>query len=77
MDTLNITIIVNKALPTDPSHGLSIYFPELKCQYDQSIWRYPLSKNFRKIPSPYEDLMFTKDTQWDEFLKMYLGVRTK
>ena len=74
MDALNITIIANKALATDPSHGLSIYFPELKCQYDQSIWRYPLNKNFRKIPSPYEDLQFSQDTSWDEFLKAYLKI---
>ncbi len=77
MNALNVAIIANKALTTDPSHGISIYFPELKCQYDQSIWRSPLKKNFREIPSSYEDLMFTQDTHWDEFLKEYLRVRNK
>lgn len=74
MNAINATIIANKAVSTDPSHGLSIYFPELKCQYDQSIWKNMGNKNFRKIPSPYEDLQFSHDTMWDEFLKAYLKI---
>lgn len=74
MTAINETVLVNKAEPTDPSHGFSIYFPELKCQYDQSIWRSIGAKNFRKIPASYEDLRFSNDTAWDEFLKEYLRV---
>lgn len=74
MDAINTTIMANKVVPTDPSHGLSIYFPELRCLYDQSIWRTIGGKNFRKIPSPYGALYFTEDTTWDEFLKEYLNI---
>ena len=74
MNAMNTTVIANEAEPTDPSHGLSIYFPELKCQYDQSIWKGMGNKNFRNIPSPYEDLRFSQDTSWDEFLKEYLHI---
>ncbi len=74
MGAFDKAVIANKAEPTDPSHGFSIYFPQLRCQYDQSIWRSVGVKNFRKIPSPYEDLRFSKDTSWDEFLRAYLKV---
>jgi hypothetical protein len=74
MDAFDGTVIANKAESTDPSHGFSIYFPQLRCQYDQSIWRNIGNKNFRKIPSSYEDLRFSKDTTWDEFLRAYLKV---
>ncbi len=74
MNAINTTVIANEAESTDPSHGLSIYFPQLKCQYDHSIWKGMGNKNFRKIPSPYEDLSFSKDTTWDEFLRAYLKV---
>lgn len=74
MGAFDKVVIANKAEPTDPSHGFSIYFPELKCQYDQSIWRTIGVKNFRKIPSTYEDLRFSHDTSWDEFLKAYLKI---
>jgi len=74
MNAINTTVIANEAVPTDPSHGLSIYFPQLKCQYDQSIWKGMGNKNFIKIPSPYENLSFSKDTMWDEFLRAYLKV---
>jgi len=74
MDAFDGTVIANKAEPTDPSHGFSIYFPQLRCQYDQSIWRNIGNKNFRKAPSPYEALSFSKDTSWDEFLKEYLHI---
>ena len=74
MDAFDGTVIANKAEPTDPSHGFSIYFPERRCQYDQSIWRTIGIKNFRKIPSSYEDLRFSHDTLWDEFLRAYLKI---
>ena len=74
MQAVNDTVIANKALNTDPSHGLFVYFPQLRCQYDVSIWRVIGIKNFKKIPVPYEDLDFSQGTQWDEFLKGYLYI---
>lgn len=71
---INNTVIANKALAKDHSHGLFIYFPQLRCQYDESIWRVVGIKNFKKIPVSYEDLEFSHDTQWDEFLKEYLHI---
>jgi len=73
MDEMNNTIIASKDCVNDSSHGLSIYFPEFKCQYDQSIWRGMGNPDFKKIPS-YETLKFSKDTNWDEFIKTYLKI---
>lgn len=67
-------IIANNALPTDASHGLSIYFPERKCQYDVSIWKAMDNPEFWDIPVSYEELEFSKDSQWDEFIRMYLKI---
>jgi len=73
MNKINTTIIANKACIDDHSNGLSIYFPEHKCQYDQSIWKHMGNPSFDKI-SPYEELFFTEETSWDEFLKLYLNI---
>lgn len=64
---LNNAVIANKVMPDDASHGLSIYFPENKKLYNRYLWS-------DEIPSPYEDLRFSQDMSWDEFLKEYLGV---
>ena len=64
MDT---AVIANKHLPTDPSHGLSIYFPRRTNDYNNSL-------RYDELPSPYEETLFAIDTQWDEFLKTYLGI---
>ncbi|RLF45204.1 MAG: hypothetical protein DRN09_02095, partial [Thermoplasmata archaeon] len=74
MDAINETIIANEALSTDPSYGLSIYFPKLKCQYDQSLWRGGGNPEFNKIPSSYSDLYLSQDGLWDDFLEAYLGI---
>ena len=74
MESLNSTVIANEATPYDPSYGLSIYFPELRCQYDTSMWRTPFNKKFKKIPSPYKNLQFSQDNLWDEFLREYLKI---
>lgn len=74
MNTLNETIIANEALPTDNSYGLGIYFPEYKIQYDHSIWQFTGNPEYRTIPSSYENLAFTQDTSWDEFIKTYLNI---
>ncbi len=74
MNAMNTTIIANVSLPYDPSHGLFIYFPQMKCQYDASIWRVMGSSQFRKIPMPYWALDFSYDTNWDLFLRKYLNI---
>jgi len=73
MDAINTTVIANSALPDDPTNGLSMYFPQLRCQYDQSIWRGMGNRDFRKISS-YTELKFSEDTNWNEFLEAYLRV---
>ena len=74
MKDLNTTIIKNNVLSIDPSHGLSIYFPDVRCIYNQHLHRTIGGKNFRKIPSPYEYIFFSQNTHWDEFLKAYLNI---
>ena len=75
MSALNETIIANEALPSDSSHGLSIYYPKLQCQYDQSLWHGGGNPEFDKIPSSYNELSFSEDTYWDEFLEAYLKIK--
>jgi len=60
-------VIANKHLPTDPAHGLSIYLPRRTLDYNDSL-------RYEVLPSPYEETLFAIDTQWDEFLKIYLGI---
>jgi len=62
---MNETVIANAHVEGDNSGGLSIYFPLFKEDYNSSLW-------YAEIPSPYEELMFAQDTNWDEFLKAYL-----
>jgi len=69
-NAINTTVIANEAVEYDSTHGLSIYFPQLRYLYDKSIWR-GMNKNFWKISS-YTELRFSDNTNWDEFLKSYL-----
>ena len=71
-NNLDLMIIGNNVLETDNSHGLSIYFPEYKCQYDASIWKIIGMDNFNEIPVKYSEIDFSKDTLWDKFLQEYL-----
>ena len=64
MDT---AVFANKHLPEDPAHGLSMYFPRRTSDYNNSL-------RYDELPSPYEETLFAIDTQWDEFLKTYLGI---
>jgi hypothetical protein len=64
-DKLNDTITANTVVPGDESHGLSIYFPSSKRMYNRYVYG-------PRIPYPYENLRFSKNTMWDEFLKTYL-----
>lgn len=67
MNIMDTAIIANKHLPTDSAHGLSIYFPRRTGDYNDSL-------RYEVLPSPYEETLFAIDTQWDEFLKIYLGI---
>jgi len=67
MNIMDTAVIANKHLPTDPAHGLSIYFPRRTIDYNDSL-------RYEVLPSPYEETLFAIETQWDEFLKIYLGI---
>lgn len=67
MINLNNTISSIKTLEDDNQHGLSIYFPPNKYNYN----RFP---NSGRLPCPYEELKFSQDTSWDEFLKTYFNI---
>ena len=67
MDIMDTAVIANKHLPTDPVHGLSIYFPRRTSDYNNSL-------RYDELPSPYEETLFAIDIKWDEFLKTYLGI---
>ena len=56
-----------KKISYDNSNGLNIYFPK-------KIWMYNKYLLCGKIPSPYGDLKFSKDTKWDDFLIKFLLV---
>jgi uncharacterized protein YozE (UPF0346 family) len=66
-DNLDTAVIANKHLASDPAHGLSIYFPRRAGDYNDCL-------RYDELPSPYEATLFAIDTQWDEFLKTYLGI---
>jgi len=61
-------ITAKEIIPGDESHGLSIYFPDMKFLYNRYIF------GSKDIPEPYENLRFSKETMWDEFVKDYLGI---
>lgn len=74
LNALNITVIENNVLPTDPSHGLSIFFPEYTSQYENHLHRTLSSKNFKKTPTNYKDTLFAQNTGWDDFIKTFLNI---
>ncbi len=67
MSSLNVTISAFKTVPEAHCHGLSIYFPSKGITYN----RYPLRGS---LPCPYEELMFSQDTYWDDFVKGYFDL---
>ncbi|MEM2388329.1 MAG: clostripain-related cysteine peptidase [Candidatus Thermoplasmatota archaeon] len=66
MESINDAVLDKKTI-SGLDNGLSIYFPEEKFLYNKPIL-------LRKLHSLYENLAFSKDTYWDEFLKYYLGI---
>lgn len=62
------TVIAKISLDGYPSCGFNFYFPDEINEYNDAL-RYD-----HALPSPYEKTLFSTDTQWDEFLKEYLGL---
>jgi len=67
MSLMNVAVIEVSHLPDDDAFGLNFYFPRRKADYNSSL-------RYDELPSPYEETQFAIDTQWDEFLKTYLGI---
>jgi len=65
LETINKTIPYVAENRDTPNCGISIYYPDAKYMYNKY-------KFIGKIPYPYEDLKFSEDALWDEFLKEYL-----
>jgi len=68
MESIDKVVLTKKVLEDDNSHGLSIYFPKQKSLYERKIWK-------TSDTSSYENLRFSEDTDWDEFLKNYLNIK--
>lgn len=54
-----------KKISYDNSNGISIYFPKQKHMYNRYLFH-------GKIPCPYEDLKFSEESLWDDFLIEFL-----
>jgi hypothetical protein len=67
MGLMDVAVLEVSHLPDDDAYGLSHYFPRRKADYNSSL-------RYDELPSPYEETEFAIDTQWDEFLKTYLGI---
>ncbi|EMR73394.1 Peptidase C11, clostripain [Thermoplasmatales archaeon SCGC AB-539-N05] len=67
MDQINYSVVKKTSMPSDNSNGFSIYFPKEKNLYNKYIWN-------DEFNPEYENLKFSKDTPWDEFLKTYLDI---
>ncbi|MCK4349000.1 MAG: hypothetical protein KAW47_10320, partial [Thermoplasmatales archaeon] len=67
---INETVTVIKKVQNDSSHGISIYFPSCKVLYNKFVV-------FGKTPSPYENLKFSEETSWDDFLRDYLNINVR
>lgn len=65
LEKIDQTIPFVQQNPNVTNCGLNIYFPS-------SMFMYNKFKYKGKTTSPYEELKFSEDTCWDEFLKYYL-----
>lgn len=68
---INQSIVAMNKVKDDPSFGINIYFPTHIIQYNKDI-----KNGLRNYPidCPYETLLFSKETGWDEFLRTYLSM---
>ena len=68
LDSIEEAVVAKVTLEGYPSCGFNFYFPDEKNEYNNAL-RYN-----HALPSSYEETLFAVDTQWDEFLKEYLGL---
>jgi Clostripain family/PKD domain len=68
LECIEGAVVASVTLEGHPSCGFNFYFPGEKNEYNSAL-RYS-----HALPSPYEETLFAIDTQWDEFLKEYLGL---
>ncbi|PNX50212.1 MAG: hypothetical protein BV456_07410 [Thermoplasmata archaeon M8B2D] len=66
---INDAIIAKAIVEGDHSVGFNLYFPGRKLDYNLAL-RY----DDGVLPSEYEETQFAINTNWDEFIKMYLGI---
>jgi len=67
LEQINKTIPLVSGVENVSCCGMNIYFPKNSFFYNKY-------KSRGKIPSPYEELKFSEDSYWDEFLKTYLKI---
>jgi hypothetical protein len=67
LDSYNDVVPALKKVSYDNSHGLNIYFPVRKQTYNNFLFN-------STALCPYEGLLLSKNTSWDEFLRGYLSV---
>jgi len=72
LEKLDDLVISMTKVTGDESYGLSVYFPQNKYHYNSYVYG-PIQKK-KDLSTPYENLRFTQDTMWDEFLKHYLKI---
>ena len=63
----NNAVVACAHLEDDPVCGLSLYIPWRKVDYNRSF-------RFDELLSSYEETLFAEDTNWDEFLKVFLDL---
>jgi FlaG/FlaF family flagellin (archaellin) len=68
LDNIEESVIAKVTLEGYPSCGFNLYFPNKKDDYNNAL-RYD-----HALPSPYEETLFALDTNWDEFLKIFLDI---
>ena len=68
LDNIEEFVIAKVELEGYPSCGFNFYFPNEKDDYNDAL-RYD-----HALPSPYEETLFAIDTNWDEFLKIFLEI---
>lgn len=66
---IDSSILAKKIYPGDTVYGLNLYLPRNTPDYNHAL-RYDSGI----LPSPYEETKFAQDTQWNEFLKTFLGI---
>ena len=62
-------VINKKHLETDDCEGFNFYFPRSTSDFNHAL-RYENGV----LPANYEQTLFSIDTSWDDFLKVFLGI---